>query len=76
METRWQRSTPSPGGDGPAAARRDHAACSVGPHEFMLVGGFDGSRELMDLHCCSVERVVTTPEGGRHNSRIIIVTAP
>lgn len=70
VETRWQRSTPLPaGGSGPAAApRRDHAACSVGPHEFMLVGGFDGGRELMDLHACSVQRAVT-PSGGRANSR-------
>lgn len=29
--------------------RRDHAACPCGPCSFLVVGGFDGKQEVMDL---------------------------
>lgn len=38
----------------PLPTRRDHAACVTSPNQFVVVGGFDGSRELMDLHAVTV----------------------
>ncbi|GFR47091.1 hypothetical protein Agub_g8661, partial [Astrephomene gubernaculifera] len=38
----------------PVHTRRDHAACAVSPNEFVVVGGFDGTSELMDIHAVTV----------------------
>ncbi len=38
----------------PLPTRRDHAACVTSPNQFVVVGGFDGGRELMDLHAVTV----------------------
>lgn len=34
--------------------RRDHAACVTDANQFMVVGGFDGTFELMDIHAVTV----------------------
>ncbi|KAG2441016.1 hypothetical protein HXX76_003869 [Chlamydomonas incerta] len=49
---------PGVGGDAgpklPLPTRRDHAACVTSPNQFVIVGGFDGKTELMDIHAVTV----------------------
>ncbi|GLC64343.1 hypothetical protein PLESTF_000151200 [Pleodorina starrii] len=50
------RSTAGTGGTGklPLHTRRDHAACVTSPNQFVVVGGFDGTAELMDIQAVTV----------------------
>ncbi|KXZ56238.1 hypothetical protein GPECTOR_1g207 [Gonium pectorale] len=38
----------------PLPTRRDHAACVTSPNQFVVVGGFDGTAELMDINAITV----------------------
>ena len=35
-------------------ARRDYGGCAVGSQQLVVVGGFDGSKELLDIHVCTI----------------------
>ncbi|GIM00701.1 hypothetical protein Vretimale_5653 [Volvox reticuliferus] len=38
----------------PLPTRRDHAACVTSPNQFVVVGGFDGTSEVMDINTVTV----------------------
>ncbi|GLI65448.1 hypothetical protein VaNZ11_008828 [Volvox africanus] len=38
----------------PLPTRRDHAACVISPNQFVVVGGFDGTSEVMDINVVTV----------------------
>ncbi|KAG2486927.1 hypothetical protein HYH03_014426 [Edaphochlamys debaryana] len=38
----------------PLPTRRDHAACVTSPNQFVIVGGYDGNTELMDVQAITV----------------------
>jgi hypothetical protein len=50
-------------------ARRDYAGCAIGMQQLIILGGFDGSQELFDLHLCSIALDRGAAEDAGHRLR-------
>lgn len=60
----------------PLATRRDHAACTTGSNQFVICGGFDGCRELLDVHVVTVDCSTSGTAGGTGGAAFHIGSLP